>query len=272
MDAEDMVQEAFLRWQQVDERAVISPRAYLSTIVTRLCLDQLRSARLQREQYIGPWLPEPLVDSMDGPAEQVERADSLSLAFLVLLESLSPSERAAFLLREVFDHQYAEIANILQSSEANCRQMVARSRKHLAVQRPRFDVAPDEPERVMREFVHSCTSGDLDNLLGLLAPDVMLRSDGGGKVHAALNPIQGADRVARFMIGIAHKVPPGATHRFARVNGRPGLVSSLDGQVLTVLTVELVGDRIGGVYIVANPEKLRGLELTRGVITHVPSG
>ncbi len=257
MDAEDIVQEAYLRWQQVEGATVEEPRAYLTTVVTRLCIDHLRSARMRREQYVGPWLPEPLVtDQAPEVSNAPALAESLSMAFLVLLETLTPQERAVFLLHDVFGYSYAEIATIIGKSEANCRQIGGRARKRVEERRPRFDASPDQQERLLRRFVQASTNGDMDALLGLLADDVTLWADGGGKVQAALHPIHGARNVARGALAALAKAPPGLAVRIAPVNGRPGIIAEIDGQPYSVLTIEVVGDRIQTIHTVANPDKL----------------
>ena len=255
-DAEDMVQETFLRWQQ-RRVTVRSPKAYLATIITRLCIDYLRSARVQREQYIGPWLPEPL-ETHFNPAEQVELADSLSTAFLVLLEKLSPTERAVFLLREVFDFNYAEIEQIVGKSATNCRQILRRARQHLASRQG--DVKPIEHRHLVEQFLQAWTEGDLPGLLKLMATDVTLLSDGGGKVVAALKPLYGDMKVARFLIAIRrHKVLPTFTSRLTQVNGQSALVNYADGCLHSTMTFDMSGDRLGSIFAVANPEKLKSI-------------
>jgi RNA polymerase sigma-70 factor (ECF subfamily) len=190
MDAEDMVQETYLRWEQAYGNEIQSPKAYLSAIITRLCIDQLRSARAQREVYPGPWLPEPLITGEPaGTADIAALNESLSMAFLILLEKLPPVERAVFLLREVFDYPYGDIAAIVNKSEANCRQMVSRSKAYIAAGRPRFEVSPAEQQQLTSQFIEACTAGDLDNLVNILAEDIILWSDGGGKGAAARQPI-----------------------------------------------------------------------------------
>jgi len=254
MEAEDVVQEAFLRWQQAPEDEVRSPSAYLSTVVTRLCIDRLRSAR--REQYVGPWLPEPLLEEQEitGTADL---DDSLSMAFLVLLESLTPVERAVFLLREVFDYDYPEIASLVGKSEVNCRQIASRARQSVAARRPRFESSPEQEERLLDSFLRASLSGDLESLIALLSEDVTLYSDGGGKTQAALKPIYGADRVARFLSGILEKAPPDLAVRQTRVNGRPGLVGYFgDGSPQSVVTLEVGEGSIRAIRLVVNPEKL----------------
>ena len=266
MDAEDAVQDAFLRWQQGTgaDGTVTSPKAYLTTIVTRLCIDHLRSARVQREEYVGPWLPEPLViaapDEGEGAAS-ADLADSLSMAFLVLLESLSPVERAVFLLHEVFGYRFDEIAPMVGKSEANCRQIAQRARRQVEERRPRFDAAPDQQERLTRRFVHACTTGDMAALLALLADDITLWSDGGGKVLAARNPIHGAPKVARFIAGLIAKASSSMTIRLAPVNGQLGILIEMAelGRTYGVVTLDVMDDRIQAIRIIVNPEKLRGV-------------
>ena len=260
MDAEDAVQETYMRWQQTNEAEVRSAKSYLSTIVTRLCIDQLRSARSRREQYIGPWLPEPLItDDMPELHERPELADSISMAFLVVLEALSPVERAVFLLRDVFDYEYAEIAHIVDKSEPNCRQMARRARQHVAGRHQRFDVSREQVEALMRRFLRTAAEGDMDALLSMLAEDATVWSDGGGKVAAAINPIEGAAKVARFFVGILKKTPGIMDGRVVEVNGSPGVVTYLDGRLYSVLTLDMDGDRVRAVRVVNNPEKLRHL-------------
>jgi RNA polymerase sigma-70 factor, ECF subfamily len=257
-DAEDVVQEAFLRWQKDAGTEVRSPKAYLSAVVTRLSIDHLRREKARRERYVGPWLPEPLVgETASDAAERAVLDESLSMAFLVLLESLTPVERAVFLLREVFDYEYAEISRLVGKSEANCRQISRRARQSVAARRPRFDPSPEAEERLLQRFLETCMSGDMDALLSLLSDDVTLWSDGGGKVVAARNPIHGPDRVARFLLGVMRKIPAGFVLRWLPVNGHPGLVVYLaDGHPQGVATFEVADGRIRAIRIVVNPEKL----------------
>ncbi len=260
MDAEDIVQEAFLRWRQVASATVETPRSYLSTVVTRLCIDHLRSARVRREQYVGPWLPEPLVGAQqEGSAGDDALAESLSLAFLVLLESLTPVERAVFLLHEVFGYSFEETAAVVGKSAANCRQIARRARRRVDERRPRFDASPTHQERVLSRFVQACTTGDMAGLLALLADDAMLWSDGGGKVVAARRPIRGATNVARFLLGVLTKAPPDLTARLAPVNGQPGFIVEVNGHLTNVTVLDLADGRIQAVRIVANPDKLQRL-------------
>lgn len=257
-DAEDMVQETFLRWQQTAEVTVKSTRTYLSTIVTRLCIDHLRSARVQREQYVGPWLPEPLMTQQtDDPAAQVELADSLSMAFLVVLERLSPIERAVFLLREVFDYDYEEIAPIVGKSPANCRQILKRSRQHITAQRPRFPVSHQQQEQITARFLEATTQGNLQDLVSLLAQDVTYWSDGGGRVAAALKPLQGAMKVARFLLALRNKWLSTAVTHVVEINGQPGIMTFVDGCIHSITTLDIVDGYIQSVYTMRNPEKLK---------------
>jgi len=270
MDAEDCVQETFLRWHRACEsgeaEGIQSPRSYLCTVITRLCIDFLRSASVQREAYVGVWLPEPLVttyqsNSPTDPEASVEQSESLSLAFLRLLEYLSPLERAVFLLRQVFDFEYDEIATFVQKSADNCRQIMRRARQHLAEHHHHYNVPPQQREQLTYQFIQACTDGNMQGLLTLLADDVEMHSDGGGKVHAALKPIYGADKVARGLLGIMRKAPPEITSRLALVNGHLGIMSYLDGKPYAVLVFSLAGDHIQEIDLVVNPDKLR----------HIPS-
>jgi RNA polymerase sigma-70 factor (ECF subfamily) len=260
-DTEDLVQETFLRWQQTDAAEVREPRAYLSTVITRLCLNQLKSARARREQYVGPWLPEPLLTAqVADPCGDDRLAESLSMAFLVLLESLSPAERCVFLLREVFDYDYEAIARILGKSAANCRQVLRRARQQIAARRPRFAASPQRGEQLAEEFFKASGAGDMQGLLGLLAEDVALWSDGGGKAVAAMRPVFGADRVARFVVGALRKlVPAERVSRLAEINGQPGIITYAGGRPLSAMILDVIEGRIRSIYIVSNPEKLAGL-------------
>jgi len=258
MEAEDVVQEAFLRWQGASGREIRTPKSYLSTVVTRLSIDRLRSAKVRREEYVGPWLPEPIATGEGSDVAGAAALDeTLSMAFLVLLESLTPVERAVFLLREVFDYDYAEIASLVGKSEDNCRQISRRARQSVAARRPRFESSPEQEERLMGSFLEACMSGDMESLLALLSEDATLWSDGGGKTRAALNPIYGADRVARFFSGILRKAPPGFVVRRASINGRPGFIGYFeDGHPQSVTTFDVAEGSIRGIRLVVNPEKL----------------
>jgi RNA polymerase sigma-70 factor, ECF subfamily len=258
--AEDAVQEAYLRWHAADRAEVANPRAFLSTVVTRLCLDQLKSARAQRESYVGPWLPEPVVDDAALAAETAsDYAHDLSVALMLTLERLSPLERAAFLLHDVFDMGFAEIASALGRSEAACRQLAARARTHVHSARPRFPAAADEGARLAEAFRAAAASGDAAALARLLAEDAVLYTDGGGKRPAALNPIHGADKIARLLAALARKAAPAEEWRFrpARINGAPGyILAEPDGAKQTV-AFDVQDGRITAVYVVRNPDKLR---------------
>jgi RNA polymerase sigma-70 factor (ECF subfamily) len=259
-DAEDIVQEAFLRWVQAAPEEVQAPKAYLSTIVSRLSIDYLRSAKVKREVYVGQWLPEPILsEQLPDVATSIELHDTLSLAFMVLLESLTPTERAVFLLREVFDYDYSEIAIIVDKSEANCRQMVRRAKQYIAERRPRFPSTPEQQKYITEEFVHSCNTGDLQGLMKLLTSDIRLVSDGGGKVLAAVNPILGPSNVARFLFGILRKAPPGTTIRLGSVNQQPSILAYVDGKIFSVLLLDISADGIQSMQIVINPDKLARL-------------
>ncbi len=259
MDAEDLVQEAYLRWEDATETDVRSPRAYLTTIVTRLAINQLRAARTKRETYVGPWLPEPLVT--EETRDTVELAESLSMAFLVLLERLAPVERAAFLLHEVFDFEYAEIARVLDKTEANCRQLVARARKRVGSPEARFQADPAQARRLVEKFTEASFAGDMDGLVAILAEDITLWGDGGGKVPgAALKPVRGAASVARFSLGVMERLVPKETVvRPTEINGQPGFVAYVSGRPLSALIFDIRDGRIRTIYAIGNPDKLQSL-------------
>jgi RNA polymerase sigma-70 factor, ECF subfamily len=257
-EAEDAVQDAYLRWSAVDAETIESPKAFLTTVVTRLCLDRLKSARVQREVYVGEWLPEPLVDDASvRPDAGPQLADSLSMAFLVLLEKLSPPERAAFLLREVFDFDYAEVAAALGRNEPACRQLVTRARMRLRRDEGRFRGSPDQEAALRDRFMAAANGSDLPGLVSLLADDAAVYTDHGGKAAAARRTIRGADKVARFFIGVTDKfLAEGSLVEPRSVNGRPGLVVFESGRAVTALSVEAADGKVSAVYIVRNPEKL----------------
>ena len=261
-DAEDIVQEAFLKWQHADITNMSSRKSYLSTMVTRLAIDHLESARVRREVYVGPWLPEPLVGvAADDPLAAAALSDSLSTAFLLLLERLTSRERAAFLLREVFDFDYPEIARILEIGEANARQIVRRAKLRIVGGRPRAVSDPRAAERLATRFLDTCVTGDIDGLLAMLSPDVVAWADGGGRFAAARRPIRGADRVVRFVASLAHKWAESGTLRVSPVNGGVGLLFAVRGELRAVLTVATSGDAesISNVFVIVNPDKLVGL-------------
>ena len=261
MEAEDILQDAYLRYQKVAAERIESHKAFLTTMVTRLCINALQSARAQRETYVGPWLPEPILteeDSLPSPAGQAGLYDSISMAFLVLLENLTPLERAVFLLREVFDYDYAEVAAIVGREEAACRQLFSRAKKHLTEQRPRFESDPQQHRQLLDSFVEAVGSGDLDSLMQLLADDVTMWADGGGKARgAAINPLHGRDAVARFMIA-SRRFPASAVRaEIELINGRPAVVLRTDERVVAVVSIAVEGGQISNVWIVGNPDKLR---------------
>ena len=268
-DAEDIVQEAFLRLTRVlrDGVQVTSPKAYLATVTTRLAISHLRSARVRREAYVGAWLPEPLVTdelapaTVPDPAERAEMSDSLSMAFLVLLESLTPTERAVFLLREVFGYEYAEIAEITGKSEPNCRQIFTRARHHIDEGKPRFETSREQRDEVARRFFEAAGGGDLNGLLELLAPDVVTIGDGGGKGQALREPLHGSERVGRFLLGLFRRAQKEGTYAVpALVNGQPGaVVYDAEGRVASVFALDIADGLVQAIRSVVNPDKLQHL-------------
>lgn len=258
-EAEDAVQEAYLRWHDADRGAVENPRAFLSTVVARLCLDQLKSARVQRESYVGPWLPEPVLDTAALDAETAsDYAHDLSVALMLTLERLSPLERAAFLLHDVFDLEFAEIAQSLGRSAAACRQLAARGRAHVRASRPRFSPSAAEGARLAEAFRLAARSGDAAAMVQLLAEDAVFYSDGGGKRIAALNPIYGSDKIARFFAGVVKKQSADDWRvRDARINGLPGFVFVDPHGAVQTIAFAVADGRIASIYLVVNPDKLR---------------
>lgn len=257
-DAEDIVQETFIRWQQAADQEIHSPRAFLVTILSRLCIQHLESARVRREEYVGRWLPEPVfTGERSDPSWASQIQESLSMAFLLLLEQLTPAERAAFLLHEVFDYEYAHIAGILDKNETHCRQLVRRARQHVTSGRPRFSVSPKEHKRLLDEFLAATSSGNMQNLIALLSDDVVLHSDGGGKQRAALNPIYGRDHVSRFLLGAGKKTQAGVTARIEAVNGQSTIAySPPSGNIGCIISIQVSGGLIENIYVVTNPDKL----------------
>ena len=276
-DAEDAVQETYVRWHRTDRDAVLEPRAFLMTTTTRICLDMLTSARARREEYIGPWLPEPVVDTVPlAPDSRTELAEDLSISLLLTLDRLSPLERAAFLLHDVFDFSFNEVASALERNEAACRQLAARARKHVRASRPRGVAAPPaqpgeinpKHARLISAFAAAIQSGDLRALTQLLARDARVVTDGGGKMKTGQHDINGADHVARFLVAGARKREGAVwredvTMRFATINGMPGII--VDGPERPVQTAafEIEGDAIRALYVVVNPDKLRHLAPAR---------
>jgi RNA polymerase sigma-70 factor (ECF subfamily) len=266
MEAEDIVQEAYLRYRATPPESIRTLKSFLTTIVHHLCLDHLKSAQARRENYVGPWLPEPIITG-DGASlisllPQIGDQESISMAFLVLLESLSPLERAVFLLREVFDYEYAEIAQITGRDEAACRQLFSRAKKHVREHRPRFPASPETHAKMVDRFMEACVAGDVDGLMSLLAEDVTVWSDSGGKVSgAARHPIQGRDKVARAVIAMLSHAPEGTTLDVIEANGLPALLIRINGQIAVVITVEVEGDLIRAARSIANPDKLAHLHV-----------
>jgi RNA polymerase sigma-70 factor (ECF subfamily) len=263
-EAEDVVQEAFVRYQQALDQGVdiASPKAYLSAVVTRLCIDLLKSAAKRRESYVGQWLPEPLLTDDDAdPQARLEQADSLSMAFLLVLERLNPVERAVFLLHDVFGYGYDEIATIVGKSETNCRQLAARARRHVKAEKPRFEASAVQRDALATRFFAAFTQGDLDGLVSMLADDVVAYGDGGGKAPQWTMPVVGADKVARLFVGMGREI---ATYHISvelhEVNGQPGAVMrTADGELINVFALDIVDGVVQTVRSVINPDKLRHL-------------
>jgi RNA polymerase sigma-70 factor (TIGR02957 family) len=264
-DAEDTVQDAWLRWSAAPRSDVAEPRAYLARTVTNIALNRLRSARARREAYVGSWLPEPVLTTAGpGTADRVELAESVSLAMMVVLESLTPEERAVFVLHEVFGFSHGEIAAAIGRSDASVRQLMHRAREHVQARRPRFDVDAGQQREVTERFLAAAGGGDIDQLMLVLAPDVTLISDGGGKARAPLRPIMGAVKVARFLAAISAQSYMGIgrsemTAEVAEINGGPGILVTARGRPITAVTTVIAGGRISAIQLVANPDKLRGL-------------
>jgi len=260
-DAEDTLQDAFIRWHHASDIEVRSPKAYLVTIVSRLCISKLQFARVRRETYVGEWLPEPLVsDPLSSASELVQVDESVSMALLLMLERLTPEERAVVLLHEVFDYTHSEIASLLNLTEVNCRQLLRRAQQHVHVARPRFTAPARDHMELLERFQQAAASGDMDQLVGLLSSDVVLHSDGGGKAAALPLPIIGADKVARAaMHGFRRLMTLKPVVRLVSINGVPGFISYVDGRPQSVFTVETMNQRIRSIYIVTNPDKLAHL-------------
>ncbi|WIG60563.1 MAG: RNA polymerase sigma-70 factor [Ktedonobacterales bacterium] len=267
MDAEDMVQETYLRYQATPPETIRSLKAYLTTILTRLCMDQLQLAHRQRETYVGPWLPEPILTAetsemaemaeMGDPEKRVDMQESISLAFLMLLEQLQPFERAVFLLREVFAYEFGEIAHMLDKSETACRRSFSRAKLHLQAHRPRFPASPDTHRQLLTGFLRAVQGGDMAALTGMLAEEVTLWADGGGKTRgAATRPVFGRDAVARFILGTRRFWPDNAHVAPGEVNGQTALIVYVGGQAFSILTIDVDEGHIQAIRILANPEKL----------------
>ncbi len=263
-DAEDIVQDAFIRWRETAAE-IRSPRAFLVTIVSRLCINHLQSARVRREEYVGSWLPEPVFTGTPAPFLTSPMDESVSMAFLLVLERLNPVERAVFLLREVFDYEYGEIARMIDHTEAACRQILRRARQHIANARPRFRTSQEHGEDLLRRFQAAASRGDMDALIALLCDDVVLYADGGGRTAAVPLPIRGATKVARFFLRApARQLPSDLVKRVHNVNGQPAVVSYLGGRPHSVFSMEIADGRIRAIFIVSNPDKLSGLPELNG--------
>jgi RNA polymerase sigma-70 factor (ECF subfamily) len=265
MEAEDVIQETYLRYRGMPVETIQSHEALLSTIVTRLCINHLNSAHTRRESYPGPWLPEPILTGEDNgllssPANYVNTLDSLSMAFLILLENLTPVERAVFLLREVFDYDYAEIADIVGKGEAACRQLFSRAQKHIAEHRPRFKTAPEQHRQMLDSFMQVVNAGELEGLLNLLTEDVTLWADSGGRVRGAVAyPLQGREAVARFVLFSIRYLPTETRVEWAEVNGEMAIIIRDQNRALLVIAIDAEADRIRAIRVLANPDKLARL-------------
>jgi RNA polymerase sigma-70 factor (ECF subfamily) len=258
-DAEDVVQDSWLRWSEVDLAGVADPEAYLVRIATRLAIDRLRSAQVRREAYVGPWLPEPLLTSGD-VAEDVALADSVSTALLVVLETLSPLERAVFVLREAFGYPYAEIAGVVGRTEVAVRQVAKRAREHVESRRTRYDTDEATRRKVTAGFLAACVGGDLEGLMGLLAPEVSLIADGGGLAPAPRKTIDGDQLVARALVTFAGRMPPDPTTHLVQLNGGPGIMVRSAGTPVAAISLHLVDGLVATIHLVSNPDKLTGLD------------
>ncbi|HEY6296381.1 MAG TPA: RNA polymerase sigma-70 factor [Streptosporangiaceae bacterium] len=269
-DAEDAVQDAWLRWSAAPRQGVAQPRAYLTKIITNTSLNRLRSVRARREAYLGPWLPEPLLTSENPDyAERAVVAESVSLAMLVVLESLTPEERAVFVLREVFGFSHAEIGEALDRTDASVRQLAHRAREHVQARRPRFEVDRGQQREVTRRFLDAAGGGDLDELIAVLAPEVTLTSDGGGVARAALRPVAGAAKVARMLFGLRRKVGldvPDLRSELAEINGGPGLLYTAAGRSLAAMTWEVSGGQVTAIHLITNPDKLAAISAGRTLL------
>jgi RNA polymerase sigma-70 factor (TIGR02957 family) len=268
-DAEDAVQDAWLRWSAAARHDVADPRAYLARVITNTSLNRLRSARARREAYVGPWLPEPLLtQASPDSAERAELAESVSLAMLVVLESLTPEERAVFVLHEVFGFGYAEIGAALGRSDVSARQLAHRAREHVQARRPRFAVDRGQQREATRRFLDAAVGGDIDRLMAALAPDVTLTTDGGGRAKAARRPITGAAKVARFLAGISSRPYQGIEisamgFEVTQINGGPGVLLTAGGQILAAITWLAEGGRVTAIQFVSNPDKLTAISAGR---------
>lgn len=262
-DAEDAVQDTFVRWSGADHASLREPVAWLTRVLTNACLNRLTSARARREEYVGPWLPEPVVT--EGPFETVEQRESVSMAMLVVLERLSPPERAVFVLREAFGHAHAEIADMLELTAAHSQQLYRRARSHVDEGRARFTTSSDQRRRITERFLDAARGGDADALRRLFAEDVVSWADGGGKTVAARKPVIGAERVSQYLGWMSRDIP-GLTVRLTEINGAPGIVALVDGAALLVVSLHVVDGAVAQVYVVANPDKLERVAAARDLV------
>jgi RNA polymerase sigma-70 factor, ECF subfamily len=261
-DAEDILQETYLRWIESNTSELRSTEAWLVTVVTRLCIDRLRSAKTEREAYTGTWLPEPIVSlGPASPDRTVELASDISIAFLTVLERLAPEERAAFLLHEVFDFDYSEISQIIGKNQAACRQIVHRAKERVQQDRPRFSVSREAHGQLLERFIEAASSGTREQVMSLLADQIRVTTDGGGKVSSFRKVLQGSDRVARFYAGISRKFAGRFVYRLAEINGEPGLVRYVDGKLESAQSFVINGTQICEIYIVRNPDKLNDIPM-----------
>lgn len=257
--AEDAVQEAYIRWQKQNIEQIKSPKAFLSTVVSRLCLDEIKSARSRREQYIGPNLPEPFLSAeSETPEEKMELTESLSMAMLVVLDQLTPVQRAVFILREVFDYDYASVAKMIDKSESHCRKIAQRARDQIHDNKPQFERNSVEQHKLVKTFIEAVQQGDLSEIESMLADEAILYSDGGGKVTAARKPVAGADKIAKFLVGIQKKGLKDADWwiEFKDINGEPGMIIWFEGEIYNVWTFHVENREIQSIYVVLNPDKL----------------
>lgn len=259
-DAEDVLQDAYVRWHQADIASLNNPEAWLVTVVTRLSIDRLRAAKTERTQYVGQWIPEPWVSEHAPPADQsIEMAHDLSVAFLMMLERLAPEERAAFLLKEAFDFDYAEISRTMGRSADACRQMIHRAKQRVKQERPRFEVSRQAHLALLGKFIEAARTGDREKLMALFASDVTLTGDGGGKVLSVLRPLYGAERVTRLYQAIMKRLGEKTDFRIAEINGIPGILRYVDGTLDSATSFVTDGARILDIYVVRNPEKLKSV-------------
>lgn len=268
MEAEDIVQDVYLRFREVDLDTITSPKYYLTTITTRLCINQMKSAQVQRETYLGPWLPEPVLTDyqpeLTNPSQRATVYDTISMAFMVMIERLTPAERAVFLLREILDYDYAEIAEVIDKSEATCRKIFSRAKKHVQDNQPRFENKPDQHKLLLQQFITTIEQGDVDGLVAMLADDVVLMPDGGGTRGAAIRILRGSDPVSKFVMGITYLYTDDMTLKLEQVNGQWAIVIRLsDGKPFNVVLMDSYNGKIQCLYSIAGDHKLTGLELSK---------